>query len=41
MDGKVVVADVVGPRADQVGAPANVSVPGVDTEEPVAEASAF
>src|SRR5262245_44582513 len=35
MDGKVVVADAVGPRADCVGAPANVPVPEVGTEEPV------
>ena len=35
MDGKVVLADAVGPRADCVGAPANVPVPEVGTEEPV------
>ena len=35
MDGKLVLADAVGPRADGVGAPANVPVPAVGTEEPV------
>ena len=35
MDGKVVLADAVGPRADCVGAPANVPVLEVGTEEPV------
>jgi transposase len=35
MDGKVVLADAVGPRADCVGAPANVPVPEMGTEEPV------
>ena len=35
MDGKVTLADAVGPRADCVGAPANVPVLEVGTEEPV------
>jgi transposase len=35
MEGKVVLADAVGPRADCVGAPAKVPVPEVGTEEPV------
>lgn len=35
MDGKVVLADAVGPRADCVGAPVKVAVPEVGTEEPV------
>jgi transposase len=35
MDGKLMLADAVGPRADCVGAPANVPVPEVGTEEPV------
>ena len=35
MDGKVVVVDAVGPRADCVGAPVKVAVPEVGTEEPV------
>ena len=35
MDGKLMLADAVGPRADCVGAPAKVPVPEVGTEEPV------
>jgi transposase len=35
MDGKLMLADAVGPRADCVGAPVKVPVPEVGTEEPV------
>ena len=35
MDGKVMLADAVGPRADSVGAPVMVPVPELGTEEPV------
>jgi len=35
MDGKLMLADAVGPRADCVGAPVKVAVPEVGTEEPV------
>jgi transposase len=35
MEGKEVLADALGPRAESVGAPANVAVPEVGTEEPV------
>lgn len=35
MDGKVVLADAVGPRAERVGAAATVPVPEVGAEEPV------
>jgi len=35
MDGKVMLVDAVGPRADSVDAPGKVPVPEVGTEEPV------
>ncbi|MGH8621539.1 MAG: IS21 family transposase [Burkholderiales bacterium] len=35
MDGKLLLADAVGPRADSVGAPVMVPVPEVGAEEPV------